>query len=90
MKRKLLVALMLVMGVFMQSVIAQVRTVSGQVTDESGMPLPGVSVVVKNTSKGVSTDFDGKYSMQANQGDVLEFSYIGFATQTKKVMGGGG
>ncbi|MFJ1377069.1 SusC/RagA family TonB-linked outer membrane protein [Capnocytophaga canimorsus] len=89
MKRKLLVALMLVMGVFMQSVIAQVRTVSGQVTDESGMPLPGVSVVVKNTSKGVSTDFDGKYSLQANQGDVLEFSYIGFATQTKKVMGGG-
>lgn len=79
---------LLVLLVVSFPLFAQVKTVTGTVTDEAGSPLPGVSVLIQGTKKGTSTDFDGKYSLQANQGDVLEFSYIGFATQTKKVMGG--
>ena len=44
-------------------------------------PLPGVSVVVKGTSTGAATDFDGKYSVNALESNVLVFSYIGFSTQ---------
>lgn len=49
------------------------------------MPLPGVSVVVKGTTRGTQTDFDGKYSIKATQGETLEFSYMGFATQSVAV-----
>ncbi|MFD1615756.1 carboxypeptidase-like regulatory domain-containing protein [Gelatiniphilus marinus] len=60
---------------------AQNITVSGTVTDASSVPLPGVNIQVKGTSKGTSTDFDGNYSISANQGDVLIFSFIGFTTK---------
>lgn len=56
---------------------AQQALVRGQVTDENGDPLVGVSVVVKNTMRGVSTDVAGSYSIQADKGDVLVFSYVG-------------
>ena len=56
------------------------RTISGTVTDESGLPLPGVNVIIKGTSTGVQTDFDGNYTIEATRGDVLVFSYIGLAT----------
>lgn len=56
--------------------------VTGLVTDEAGTPLPGVSVVVDGTTQGVSTDFDGNYSINVESSDaVLSFSYIGFVTQ---------
>ncbi len=61
---------------------AQQKTVSGNVTDESGLPLPGATVIVQGTSNGTTTDFDGNYSIQASQGDSLEFSYVGYANQT--------
>ncbi|MFK8281143.1 SusC/RagA family TonB-linked outer membrane protein [Capnocytophaga cynodegmi] len=67
---------------------AQVK-VTGKVTDESNSPLPGASVLVKGTTHGVSSDFDGNYAIEAKQGDVLEISFIGFQTQTKKVTGSG-
>ncbi|MFK8268096.1 SusC/RagA family TonB-linked outer membrane protein [Capnocytophaga cynodegmi] len=67
---------------------AQVK-VTGKVTDESNNPLPGASVLVKGTTHGVSSDFDGNYAIEAKQGDVLEISFIGFQTQTKKVTGSG-
>ena len=60
------------------------------VTDERGVPLPGVSVVVKNTTRGTSTDFDGKYEISAKQGDVLVFSFVGFKSQEKNIAQGGG
>ena len=53
------------------------RTISGTVTDVDGVPLPGVNVLILNTNKGVSSDFDGKYSIGADTGDILVFSYIG-------------
>lgn len=66
----------------------QQQSVSGTVTDESGLPLPGVSITVKNTTRGVTTDFDGKYNISASQGETLVFSYVGYATQEKSVGGG--
>ncbi len=59
---------------------AQGKTVSGSVTDQTGLPLPGVSVVVVGTTSGTQTDFDGNYSIQANSGQVLRFSYLGQKT----------
>ena len=57
-------------------------SVKGTVSEEdSGLPLPGVNVVVKGTSTGTTTDFDGNYQISANIGDVLVFSYVGFSTQ---------
>lgn len=77
------------MGIF-SSLNAQNISVTGKITDEDNNPLPGASVIVKGTSKGVSSDFDGNYQIQAQQGDVLEFSFVGFQTQSKKVAEGGG
>ncbi len=57
------------------------RSVSGKVTDESGEGLPGVNIVIKGTSTGVTTDIDGNYQIQVNQGEVLVFSFVGFESQ---------
>ena len=57
------------------------QTVSGVVTDDSGSPLPAVNVVVKGTTIGVSTNFDGNYSINATNGQVLVFSSLGFESQ---------
>ena len=62
------------------------QEVSGTVTDETG-PLPGVSVIVKGTTTGTTTDFDGNYQINANTGDVLVFSYVGYDTLEKAVTG---
>lgn len=53
------------------------KTVSGTVTDESGIGIPGVNVIVKNESRGVITDFDGNYTIQAQANEILIFSFIG-------------
>ena len=66
---------------------AQNKQISGTVTDEKGTPLPGVSVQIKSTTRGVATDFDGKYSIEASQGNVLLFSSMGYASQEKTVGG---
>ncbi|WP_195662792.1 SusC/RagA family TonB-linked outer membrane protein [Bacteroides congonensis] len=54
---------------------------SGTITDAKGEPLIGVSVLVKGTSNGTITDMDGNFKIQAAKGDVLEVSYIGYASQ---------
>ena len=71
--------LILFMTLFMTQLMAQ-QSVSGLVSDSDG-PLPGATVVVQGTTNGVSTDFDGNFSIQANEGDILEISYVGFQTQ---------
>ena len=63
----------------MQVTFAQEKTISGTVSDKSGV-LPGVSVVIEGSNKGVETDFDGKYSIEANSGDVFVFRYLGYET----------
>lgn len=61
--------------------------VRGVVTDVTGDPLPGVSVVVKGTTTGTTTDIDGRYSINASNTATLEFSYIGMNKQEIKVNG---
>lgn len=62
-------------------------TISGTVTDEKGQPLPGVSVYDKQTKKTTSTDGNGKFSIEANNGATLVFSFVGFDTQEVIVSG---
>ena len=88
MKQKML-KLFFVLGILSFSV-AQAQTVSGTITDASdGSPLPGVNIVVKGTTLGVSSDFDGNYSIDlaGNANAVLQFSYIGYADQEVSVNG---
>ena len=67
---------------------AQVSVVQGTVLGEDdGMPIPGVTIVVRGQTKGTTTDFDGKYSIKAKEGDILSFSYIGMTTNNLKVKG---
>ena len=69
-----------------QNIIAQTKAVSGVVTDNTGVPLPGVSVVVQGTAKGVSTNFDGLYTVEnVSSTDNLIFSYVGMTAQTIKI-----
>ena len=65
---------------FFSIAMASAQTITGTVSAE-GEPLPGASVSVKGTSKGSITDFDGKYSINANSGVTLVFSYVGYATK---------
>jgi len=58
-----------------------VKRVVGKVIDESGLPLPGCSVIVKGTTQGTQTDFDGNYAIDLPEGRSLVFSYIGFGSQ---------
>jgi len=73
--------LVLLLVLVAQLTFAQERAVSGIVTDNAGMPLPGVSVLVKGTKSGTQTDFDGKFSIKASTSQILVFSYIGMKTQ---------
>ena len=62
------------------------RTITGTVS-EGGLPLPGVSVIVKGTTQGTQTDLDGKYKIKAKTGEELVFSFIGMKSKTVKVEG---
>lgn len=62
-------------------------TVRGRVTEDNGNPLPGVSVVVNQTSRGVATDIQGRYEILVRSDDVLKFSFIGFEDETVPVEG---
>ncbi len=56
--------------------------ISGKVTEgDTGEPLPGVSIIIENTTTGTTTDIDGNYSLSAPEGSILQFSYIGFITK---------
>jgi TonB-linked SusC/RagA family outer membrane protein len=81
MKLKFNGILVLFIVLIAQLTFAQERAVSGVVSDNAGLPLPGVSVLVKGTNTGTQTDFDGKYSIRASSTQVLIFSYIGMKTQ---------
>ena len=64
------------------------QTISGSVTDESGLPLPGATVAVEGTSTGTTTDFDGNYSIQAADGQTLVISYVGYKSVSIAVGAG--
>ena len=60
---------------------AQQKTITGTITDESGLPLPGATVVIENTTRGVSSDFDGNFSIDTAEGEVMVVSFVGYADQ---------
>ncbi len=71
------------------AVLGYARTISGVVTQASdGEPIIGASVKVHGTTRGTATDFDGKYTIEANDGDVLEVTYVGMIPVSVKVTGG--
>ena len=79
---KFKIALMALLIMSVHNVLSQTTTVSGTVTDETGSPLPGASVVVSGTTNGTQTDFDGNYTISDVSSDgTLVFSYIGYVTQ---------
>ena len=77
MKTKFSRFLTLILAFVVQITFAQQQSVTGTVADEDGLPLPGVNIIIKGTSTGVQSDFDGNYAIQAAQGDILVFSFIG-------------
>ena len=68
--------LALIVALFVQISFAQDKTVSGSVSDDSGMPLAGVNIIVQGTSSGTQSDFDGNYSIMVDEGSVLTLSLI--------------
>ena len=84
MKTKFNGILTLLLAFVVQFTFAQEKTISGTVSDDTG-GMPGVSILIKGTTKGTETDFDGKYTIKAASGDVLIFSYIGYKTVNKTV-----
>ena len=77
--------LALIVALFVQISFAQDKTVSGSVSDDSGMPLAGVNIIVQGTSSGTQSDFDGNYSIMVDEGSVLTFSYVGYNTVSEEV-----
>lgn len=81
MKTKLNGFLTLFIALLVQISFAQERIVTGVVTDNSGMPIPGVNVLVKGTKLGTQTDFDGKFSISASSTQTLVFNFVGMRSQ---------
>ena len=81
--------LAIIMGLIGSISLAQENyTLSGVVTSKGdGMPVPGVNIIVVNTTRGASTDIDGKYQIEVKSGEVLQFSYLGYKTQTVIING---
>ena len=77
--------LTLLLALVVQLTFAQQKTITGTVTDDTGLPLPGANVIIKGTSSGTQSDFDGLYSISASVGQTLTFSYVGFDTKEIKV-----
>ncbi|TDO71012.1 TonB-linked SusC/RagA family outer membrane protein [Flavobacterium chryseum] len=82
MKNKFSVLLVIVMlSLLHVSAYAQNKVVKGIIKDPSGLPIPGVNVLIKGSKSGVSTDLDGSYSISVSSGTVLVYSFIGFKSQ---------
>ncbi len=64
---------------------AQEKVIKGKVSDESGLPIPGASLLIKGTTKGNTTDMEGNYSISAKSGDIIIFSYLGYTSIEQKV-----
>jgi TonB-dependent starch-binding outer membrane protein SusC len=67
--------------------MGQELTVTGTITEKPGSPLPGVTLQIKGTQKGTTSDLDGKYSIQAEPNSILVFSFVGYETQEVPVNG---
>ncbi len=88
MRTKLNGILTLLLAFVVHLSFAQDKTITGTVTDQDGLPLPGVNIVVEGTTTGTQTDFDGNYSISGSVGQTLLFSYIG-QKDVKQTIGAG-
>src|SRR5690606_29492421 len=66
---------------------AQERTIQGTVIDDDGLPLIAANVLVVESGKGAVTDFNGRYTILASEGQTLQFSYVGYQTKEIRIMG---
>ena len=85
MKTKISGILTLFLAFAVQLAFAQEKTISGTISDENGLSMPGVNVLVVGTTNGTQTDFDGKYSISANPSDVIQYSSVGYKSVDKTV-----
>ncbi|WP_349663268.1 SusC/RagA family TonB-linked outer membrane protein [Cellulophaga lytica] len=85
MKTKQRGILTLLLAFIVHLTFAQQKTISGTVTDQDGIPLPGVNILVQGTTTGTQTDFDGKYTISASSGQVLLFTYLGQTPTSRTV-----
>ena len=89
MKTKFCLSISTLIILSLQVLIAQQTTINGKITDsETGELIVGANVLVKGTSIGVTSDFDGNYSISANPNDVLVYSYIGFERKEILIVSG--
>lgn len=86
MKSKLTNYLALLLVLIAQVSFAQERNVNGTVTDNFGLPLPGVSILIKGTQLGTQTNLDGKFTISASADQILVFSYVGMKTQEVRAL----
>lgn len=85
---KITVLLTAIVGIFSHyDVMAQSKSVSGTVIDETGAPMIGLTVIITGTTDGVTTDIDGKYQINVSGNESLTFSYLGYETQVIDVNG---
>src|ERR1700680_4890721 len=89
MKKLLLIFRFLALNAFaIHSAMAQSKKITGKVVSaDDGQPLPGVSVTIPGTTRGVLTDGDGNFTIPVAVGQTLKFTYVGFITQTAVVSG---
>ncbi|MEG3657970.1 TonB-dependent receptor [Arenibacter palladensis] len=83
-KSHVLCFLSILFSVYIQ---AQDLVVTGIVNDETGLPVPGATVIIKNSNKGTTTDFDGNFSIEAPSNGILVFSYLGYTTIETPING---
>jgi TonB-linked SusC/RagA family outer membrane protein len=81
MKTQFSVILTLLLALVVHTSYAQDKVISGTISDQSGLPLPGVNIIVKGTTNGTQSDFDGNYTIDASTGDILSFTYVGLKAQ---------
>ena len=74
MKKKLLLCALVSLTF---SLAATAQQITGSVSDDNGIPLPGASIVIEGTSDGTTTNFDGNFTIDASQGSTLVISYVG-------------
>ncbi|MCH4553086.1 MULTISPECIES: SusC/RagA family TonB-linked outer membrane protein [Aestuariibaculum] len=87
-KANWLTVILILMSVCATFALEQQKSISGTVVDGAGMPVPGVTIIVKGTSNGTATDFDGQYTISdVKEGDILLFSYVGMKQQEVTVAG---
>src|SRR5690606_39509623 len=84
--KKALLSTWILLLLFSIEALAQTRNISGLVlSSEDNLPLPGVNITIKGTTRGAISDLDGRYSLQAVSADTLVFSFVGFLTRSVPV-----